>query len=156
MIYAGSIHSRELVITPTDYPIKLYNFKSALDIAFPNRVRARQELLKAFECFPMLSNGFDYSIAATWGYLLEGKADHKGVKAFDVFSYKFDKPWVECNPSVNGWCIRDLSYSPDDRDIMCETLSIILGKEAELRRRTSDKKKFLKKWPNIGELGPLV
>lgn len=150
--YANSIHSRELVDV-NGFPVKMYTFSIALD-AFSGGVdEIRQYLSNMLQEHPEITaKPHLYAIAAPWGY-----KEHGGhVKAIDVLSYAFDRPWDECNPDVDAWIFKDGVHRPEDRGLTCETTAIILGKEGELRRKTEYLWDYLRLWPNIGELGPVV
>ncbi len=152
MVYAGSIYSRELVRTPEGFPVRLYNFTMALDGIFPSREEIRSYLLEILVKHQEITQPpHEFAIAAAWGYM----DDHAPVKAMDIFSYKFDKPWDICNPDVDGWVFKNGIYKPEDREVTCETTTIILGKEAEWRRMTKSLEQYLSLRPDIGILTPV-
>ncbi len=150
--YTGSVNSRELVKTDSGFPIKLYNFRSALT-AYPNTDAIKRSLKEVSAIYPeIFSNPYLYSIALAWAY----RENKKQVGAFDIFGYKFDKHWRKCNPDVDPYVIKDGIYDPTDKTVTCETGTIVLGAEGKLRRLCKGLNQFLNRWPNIGELGPVV
>lgn len=163
MNYAGSIHSRELVKTfllfsEEAYTVKLYRFTKAMEEGvFKNKESANEYLIDTLVNHPQVYRGSEYSIAFAWGPLPGDEAGTSlGIKrkALDILSYKFGKPWTECNPDVSGWTFRERNRC-GNVDLLCETGTIILGEEAKLRRTTASKQEFLNKWPDIGDLGPI-
>ena len=120
---------------------------------FPDLRSIKQHLLEILTEHPEISvDPHWYAIGIAWGYKEAGKP----VKAMDIFSYKFDGPWNRCNPDVEGWVFKNGKYNPNDREVTCETGTIILGKEAELRRQTKSLKEYINSWPNIGDLLSII
>jgi hypothetical protein len=153
--FTNSILSREVVKGNNAVPVKLYNFKSSLDV-FPSTLEIRKDLLEMMGVLKHRSfsaDDYKYAIAMAWGYKQKCcDKTEEPIKAFDIFSFKFDKPWNECNPEVDVCCLKNLSA---DRSVMCETGTIILGEEGKFRRTTKDLEDYLSSWPSIGELGPV-
>ncbi len=150
MAYENSIHSREVVRTPRGFPVKMYTFNIAFD-AFRGMTDIREYLLSMIHEHPEITvRPHLYAIAAPWGY-----KDHGGpVRVVDILSYAFDRSWGECNPDIDAWVFKNGIYRPEDRGLTCETTTIILGKEGELRRKTASLEEYLNAWPDTGELGP--
>jgi hypothetical protein len=150
--YAGSIHSRELVRSDDGFPVKLYNFKSALDSAWLDPDSIKASLLGILTRNSEISKlPAMYAIALSWGY---GEAGN--VRAFDICSYKFSGPWNEDNPGVGMRIFKNGISDVLDEEKICGTGTIILGKEEELRRKTKTMVEFLSLWPDLGDLGPIV
>jgi len=150
MSYTNLIHSREILRTENGFPIKLYYFVSALDGIYSDKDGIKADLLTILSENPEITKQPHlYSITFAWGYRL----DDQKVKAFDIFSYKFDKPWNECNPDVNTWVFKNGVISKD-REISCEAGTIVLGEEAKMRRESKNLEEFLSSpLPNIGDIG---
>lgn len=146
--YSNSIFCRGVVKGDGGFPVKLYDFQSAKK-AFSSPMEVEVDLLRTMDIIkhPAFSQPYTFSIALAWG-LMENE---KPIKAFDVFSYKFDKAWNECNPEVDIFNIKNGATSTGN---MCETGTIILGEEGKLRRKTKSLPEYLEQWPDIGDLGP--
>jgi hypothetical protein len=153
--YADSIHSRELVRSDDGFPVKLYNFKSALDSdAWPDIDSIKESLLKILKWsihYKISKSPSRYAIGLSWGYF-----ERIPVRAFDVCSYKFSKSWNEDNPDVDMQVFKNGYESMWTNKKICETGTIILGEEAKLRRKTGSLEEFLNKWPFLGDLGPII
>jgi len=154
MAYRGTVLSRDLVKTEEGFPTKLYTFVMAIDNGiFPDLKSVKQHLLELINENPEIAvHPHRYAIGIAWGY----KEVDKPVKAMDIFSYKFDKPWDRCNPDVHGWVFKNHNHTPYDREVTCETGTIILGKEAELRRLTKSLENYINSWPDIGDLLSII
>lgn len=148
MVYEGSIIAKELIRDKNNFPTKLYHFRST-KLVFPSTENVGQYLLKILNEYPEISvDPHMYAIAIAWGYIEEDRP----VRACDIKSYKFDKPWSECNPDVDTWAVKELSHDPSNPETECETGQIVFGKEAQLRRTTRNLDEFLTKWPEYGDL----
>lgn len=153
--YAGSIHSREVVRTEDGFPVKLYNFKSALFLSdvWKDLEGIKNSLLQILRKYDEISKSpVKYAIALGWG---DYEIFDIHVRAFDICSYKFSRPWNEDNPNI------DMRVFKNGKEILtsekiCETGIIILSEEAKLRRRTKSEEEFINSWPYIGDLGPII
>ena len=153
MTYSGSVHSRKLIRSLGHFPTKLYIFRSALT-KFQDKISIEQYLLESLNKHREIAvPPHLYAIAMVWG----GIEDDKPIKAIDIFSYKFKKPWKwdNYNPVYDRCVVKNGIEDPMDREVTCETGSIILGREGGLRRTTKDLEQFLHSWPDIGDLGPV-
>jgi hypothetical protein len=154
MTFNGSIHSRQVIISKEDFPTKLYTFSAAIyGGIFQDSAEIREYLLNTLDSHPEIKKQpHVFAIAGAWGYT---ESDKPKVRAIDIFSYRFDKPWKDCNPVTDSWVFKNGIHDVNDREVTCETMSIILGKEAQLRRETDNLEQFLASWPDIPEFGPV-
>ena len=147
--YAGSLHSKEAIKAEGGFPAKLYTFTSALATsAFQDSISTKQYLLEMLTRYPEITQEPTmFAIAAAWGY----RESDRPVRVIDILTYEFDKPWDTCNPDLDTWVIRNGSPVPGNKKVTCETTVIIAGKEAELRRSSSNLGEYLQRWPDVRE-----
>lgn len=152
--YAGSVLSREVVKTRGGFPAKLYVFRSTKN-TYSDALRPGNYLLQLLNDFPEIKEKPRlYSIAFAWGYYPSRIWGESPVRAMDIHSYAFDKPWNECDPIVDSNVFKNFNRAEEGK-VSRETSIIILGKEGELRRKCKNLYDYLQEWPNLGRLGPV-
>lgn len=87
-----------------------------------------------------LSN-FDFFLASSWG------DSSRRMKFIDVFGYKLENGVWKSNADVYSAVVRNGSWREGDNPFSCEDVLIMLGREAELRRASSDLVEYMAKKP---------
>jgi hypothetical protein len=164
MVYQGTIRSRETIFSADSidssisFPVKEYDFKSAFSSgAFANRRSANQHLLDILNAeVHEISQKYLYGIAGVWGYTesRSGAAfDRVPVRAVDLFLYSHESNW-DANPEVSARLYIEGKRVTDSPVTTCESMTVILGEEGKLRRRSPNLETFIVDWPDISPLGP--
>ena len=86
----------------------------------------------------------DVILAAIWA------EDGKRMIDFSGLSGIADN-W-EANPGVSGWKFENGLYVGNPKELWCGDVSIIFGREEELRRRKRDLSEYLGAWPEMDDL----
>lgn len=131
-------------------PKKIYLHSSGADVymgLFQTSAQgAIAHVTGALDQLPELQGMFHYVIAIAWG--------DNGDKMVDCFGFSGIRAWPG-NPDVSTWVLKNGVYQQRTRitpkDTMCEDSIILLGREAELRRRSHSLDSFLISVPHFFE-----
>jgi hypothetical protein len=171
MDFSGNVISRELVsrFRKGCFPTKLYILRPAASV-YSGKFSVEKDLLRA----GLMRRSYAYGVAMAWGYV--EKVYHHAhprpvrlrdvsvmLRAFDVFKYRVDRvnkwPDVKCSASF----INNQHYKSREKIGNRELVSridgiekIILDAEDNLRARSESLSKYLREWPDIGNLGPVI
>ncbi|GEM_PF-2898159 len=134
-------------VTRDNAPGRGYFHTSGFNEIFGGNVDAQESY--AFEALrdnSSLLRDTDYFLVAIWGDV------SKGDKVMDLFTYNGVYPWPG-NPEVSAYVLRNGIYAPEERSITCGDTLMILGKEEEHRRQTTNLNEYISNPPVI-ELYP--
>jgi hypothetical protein len=135
-------------------PLRAYLFSSAIDRKQPSGSHefkslctvTNQQLLSIIYNGPMqeAAKRFNYIIAFLW------KQD--ASSNINLFGYHGIKNW-RGNPDMRSWVFENGVYR-NNRDVVCETGAIILGKEGQHRRSTRNLAEYIGNTPKLYDLVP--
>ena len=151
----GAIEKRTLIYH-YEFPVKVQVFASYREVL---GLSGQAVLDEVFELMHVNYSRFHigirgerctFAIAFQWGSIDQGTL----VSHADFYCFYFDRPWNECNPKWR--CYAFSNEIPTNGFGGCEADLIILGKEAELRRKIAAEGgslgDYLQAWPDLGEL----
>jgi len=151
----GAIEKRTLIYH-YEFPVKVQVFASYREVL---GLSGQAVLDEVFELMHVNYSRFHigirgerctFAIAFQWGSIDQGTP----VRHADFYCFYFDRPWNECNPKWK--CYAFSNEIPTNGFGGCETGLVILGKEAELRRKIAAEGgslgDYLQAWPDLGEL----
>ncbi|MBI2029887.1 hypothetical protein HYT02_05710 [Candidatus Gottesmanbacteria bacterium] len=162
MIGANSIQSRGLLVhrNPKYLPVKVYPFAAhfgdiyAVSIAALRSVSDVLERNEEILRNPSSKSKNLFGIAFPWGEIVDGTPKRE----LELSVFAFDGDFADCNPEVYVYTFTDGALT-DRINKYCETGLVILGAEANLRRKVAanggDLSRYLREWPDLGTLGPI-
>jgi hypothetical protein len=126
---------------------------------------AKKHLIKTFDSIRDDLSSFDYVLAILWGQSNPGCGSSlsNGNKMIDCFGYSGVSHNPHCwpgNPEVEGWVMNDglltIKNGIFPGGLTCEDSTILLGKEAEYRRKCHDFNDFAVNPPVIPGLEKIL
>lgn len=121
--------------------IRAYFSHFGFDLAYRDAIAASSHLSDTISKHrPTLLSESKFTIAALWG--------DDSDKMIDLFSFSDYKGWPG-NPGVTSYIFRNGVYEPEEHEISCGDMVIVLGLEESHRRKSSDLESYFNIGPEI-------